>query len=399
LRPNGTDRIKRGVKRPVLGLLAGLIFLCSALASGVHADPADDALAKLTELSRQAEQTTEAMHSAQLDLDNKLQVQAAAERKHTDDLAAADASKAQLATFQSGVDKFAAAMYMGGRTDGLNAILTAESPQGLIDKLAVQKVMATEMATQMSDYRRVSAEAAAAEAASAASASDAKTAAEQAAAVRADLQSKQSKLQLQIAVVKSQYTALTPAQRVALAAPAPIPPPAAQPGPDVLAGGPLPGLPPDALPPEPAPDALPPAPGPEGVPPGDLAPPDGAVPGPEGGTGEGAIAVQAALTRVGSPYSWGAGGPSAFDCSGLVMWSFQQAGISLPHSSQALASGGQPVSRDALQPGDVINFYSDASHTGIYVGDGMVVHASTYGQPVRVVPLDGAGPFYNARRY
>jgi cell wall-associated NlpC family hydrolase len=290
-------------------------------------------------------------------------------------------------------------MYMGGRTDGLNAILTAESPQGLIDKLAVQKVMATEMSTQMADYRRISAEAASAEAASAASATEAKTAAEQAAAVRADLQSKQSKLQLQIAVVKSQYMALTPTQRVALAAPAPPPPPDAQPGPDVLAAGPLPGLPPDALPPEPAPDALPPgAPAPEGVPPGDLAPPEGVVPD-LGGTGEGAIAVQAALTRVGSPYSWGAGGPSAFDCSGLVMWSFQQAGISLPHSSQALASGGQPVSRDALQPGDVINFYSDASHTGIYVGDGMVVHASTYGQPVKVVPLDGAGPFYNARRY
>ena len=54
------------------------------------------------------------------------------------------------------------------------------------------------------------------------------------------------------------------------------------------------------------------------------------------------------------------------------------------------------MSRDDPQPGDVINFYSDASHTGIYVGDGMVVHASTFGQPVKVVPLDGAGPFYNA---
>lgn len=117
-----------------------------------------------------------------------------------------------------------------------------------------------------------------------------------------------------------------------------------------------------------------------------------------GGAG-GATAVQAALTRVGTPYSWGAAGPSAFDCSGLVMWSFQQAGISLPHSSQALAAGGMPVSRDDLQPGDVVNYYSDASHTGIYVGDGMVVHASTYGQPVKVVPIDGAGPFHNARRY
>ncbi|HNM86983.1 MAG TPA: NlpC/P60 family protein, partial [Mycobacterium sp.] len=134
-------------------------------------------------------------------------------------------------------------------------------------------------------------------------------------------------------------------------------------------------------------------------PPANIAPPEAAVPSVGGGTGEGAIAVQAALTRVGSPYSWGAAGPGAFDCSGLVMWAFQQAGISLPHSSYALAAGGTPVSRDQLQPGDVVNFYSDASHTGIYVGDGMVVHASTYGVPVKVVPLDGAGPFYNARRY
>jgi cell wall-associated NlpC family hydrolase len=348
----------------------------------VQAAPADDAVAKLNELSRQAEQTTESMHSAQIDLNKKLEAQAAADQQHGTDQAAVDTAKAQLATFQANVDKFAAAMYMGGRTDGLNAILTAGSPQGLIDKLTVQRVMATEMATQMTNYRKVKSEADMAEAASAKSAADAKTAAEQAAAVRADLQSKQSQLQLQIAVVKSQYTALTPEQRVALAAPDPVAPP-----------------PPEALPPEPGPEILaagPDAPLPEGMPPGDLAP-EAAVPG--SAFGEGTIAVQAALTRVGSPYSWGAAGPGAFDCSGLVMWAFQQAGVSLPHSSQALASGGQPVSRDQLQPGDVVNFYSDASHTGIYVGDGMVVHASTYGQPVKVVPLDGAGPYYNARRY
>ena len=67
------------------------------------------------------------------------------------------------------------------------------------------------------------------------------------------------------------------------------------------------------------------------------------------------IAVQAALTRIGSPYSWGGSGPNAFDCSGLVMWAFQQAGISLPHSSQALAQGGQPVDMSQMQPGDVVN--------------------------------------------
>ena len=322
------------------------------------------------------------MHSAQLDLGKKLTAQSTADKQLADAQAGVSAAQADLATFQSSVDRVAAASYMGGRTDGMVAILTAESPQGLIDKLAIQRVMATEMSAQMVNYRRLSAAAGAARAAAATSATEAKTAAEQAAAVRAELQSKQSQLQLQIAVVKSQYGALSPNQRVALAAPGPAaPPPAAAPAPEVLAAGP------DAL----VPEAV--------APPADVVVPQAAVVPPAGGAAEGAIAVQAALTRVGSPYSWGAAGPGAFDCSGLVMWAFQQAGISLPHSSQALAAGGTPVSRDQLQPGDVVNYYSDASHTGIYVGDGMVVHASTYGQPVKVVPIDGAGPFYNARRY
>jgi cell wall-associated NlpC family hydrolase len=352
---------------------AGFVALSGVAASNVLADPANDAMAKLSELSRQAEQTTEAMHSAQLDLNNKLAAQRAADKKHTDDLAAADAAKSRLATFQAGIDKFAAAMYMGGRTDGMNAIFTAESPQQLIGKLAVQRVMGTAMRAQMADYRATREQAAQAEKASAKSAAEAKTATEQAAAVRASLQSKQSQLQLQIAIVKSQYLALSPNQRTELAAPGPVPPPAA------LAAA------------APAPEALPPGGGQPGGPgPGFAAAP---------GNGQGAIAVQAALTQVGQPYSWGGAGPGGFDCSGLVMWAFQQAGIALPHSSQALARGGQPVSLSDLQPGDVLTFYSDASHTGIYIGDGLMVHSSTYGVPVRVVPMNSSGPIYDARRY
>jgi cell wall-associated NlpC family hydrolase len=281
-----------------------------------------------------------------------------------------------LATFQLSVDKLAAAQYMGGRTDGLDAMLTATSPQGLIDQLAVQRVMASEMSAQMKSYRDIGQQAALAEQASAKSAADAKTAAEQAAAVRADLQSKQSKLQVQIAVVKSQYQVLTPAQRDALAALPPVPAPP----------------PPDAAPPA-DPNIL--AAPPEGIPPGDVAPP-GVEPG--GGSPAAATVIQAALSRIGDPYVWGGSGPSQFDCSGLVMWSFQQAGMSLPHSSQALAQGGQAVSMDQIQPGDLVTYYSDASHVGIYIGDGMMVHASTFGVPVRVAPVDNA-PIYNVRRY
>jgi peptidoglycan DL-endopeptidase CwlO len=370
LRLDRTHRTKRGFKRPVIGAIAGLTVLGSILAGNVQADPADDALAKLNELSRQAEQTTEAMHSAQLDLNNKLAVQQSAEAKHAADVAAVESAKSQLATFQSAVDKVAAAQYMGGRTAGFDAMLTATSPQGLIDQLSVQRVMAAEMSAQMKSYREIGEKAALAEEASAKSAAEAKTAAEQAAAVRADLQNKQSRLQVQIAVVKSQYEALTPHQREALAAVPPAPPVPPPGDPAILAA------PPGAIPPG-------------AIPPGDMAPPP---------AGHSSAVIQAALSRIGSPYSWGGSGPNAFDCSGLVMWAFQQAGISLPHSSQALASGGQPVSMDQMQPGDVVNYYSDASHSAIYIGDGMMVHASTYGTPVRVAPVDNA-PIYNVRRY
>lgn len=373
----------RVLTRSAIGTLAGFTVFSGVLAANVSADPAEDALAKLNELSRQAEQTTEAMHSAQLDLNNKLVAERAAEKKHDDAQAAVDAAKARLASFQGAVNKLAAATYMGGRVDGMTAMLTAGSPQGLIDKLAMQRLMATQMSDQMTNFRVAGEQAAKAERESAKAAADAKSAAEQAAAVRASLQSKQSQLQVQIAVVKSQYVSLSPEQRTALADPGPIP-----------AGLPAPGAP--------APEAAPPgAPPPAGQVPGE-APPPGGMPGPFGGGvggGDRATVVQAALTQVGSPYVWGGAAPGGFDCSGLVMWAFQQAGISLPHSSQAQATGGQPVALSDLQPGDVITFYNDASHSGLYVGDGMVIHSSTYGQPVRVVPMNVAGPVHDARRY
>ncbi len=381
-------RISRVLTRFVVGTLAGLTVFSGVLAANAVADPADEAVAKLSELSRQAEQTTEAMHSAQLDLNDKLAAQRAAEKKHADDQAAVDAARTHLATFQTAVNKLAAAVYMGGRVDGMEAMLTAESPQGLIDKIAMQRVMATQMANQMASYRLASGQAAKAEQASAKSAADAKSAAEQAAAVRASLQSKQSQLTVQIAVVKSTYLALSPQQRTALADPGAVP-----------AAAPLPGAPaPDAMlpgAPAPAPDALPPGP-PQ---PGGPAPGEALVPGGGVGGGDRATVVQAALTQVGTPYAWGGAAPGGFDCSGLVMWAFQQAGVSLPHSSQAMAHGGQPVAMSDLQPGDVLTFYSDASHAGLYIGDGMMIHSSTYGVPVRVVPMNSSGPIYDARRY
>lgn len=109
-------------------------------------------------------------------------------------------------------------------------------------------------------------------------------------------------------------------------------------------------------------------------------------------------AVEAALSKLGSPYGWGAIGPNEFDCSGLIYWAYQQMGKSLPRTSQSQMAGGTPVGRDQLQPGDVIGYYPGATHVGMYIGDGKIVHASDYGIPVQVVSVDSA-PFYGARRY
>ncbi|TDH56706.1 hypothetical protein E2F47_06135 [Mycobacterium eburneum] len=109
--------------------------------------------------------------------------------------------------------------------------------------------------------------------------------------------------------------------------------------------------------------------------------------------------VAVARTAIGRPYRWGATGPDAFDCSGLVFWSFAQLGIEVPRTSYDQATGGQPVDRADLEPGDVVVYYPSHSHVGIYTGDGRVIHASTYGHPVAEVAIDAAGPYNTARRY
>lgn len=115
------------------------------------------------------------------------------------------------------------------------------------------------------------------------------------------------------------------------------------------------------------------------------------------GSSKAASALRTAMTQMGKPYVWGASGPSAYDCSGLVMWAYKQIGVSLPHSSSAQSTMGTAVSKDQLQPGDLVFFYSPVSHVGIYAGNGMVLNASTSGQPVKMSKLSSM-PFHNARR-
>lgn len=93
-------------------------------------------------------------------------------------------------------------------------------------------------------------------------------------------------------------------------------------------------------------------------------------------SGNAAAAVNYAMAQVGDAYVYGAAGPDAFDCSGLTMMAWAQAGVSLPHSSTAQYSSGSQVAASDLQPGDLVFYYQPISHVGMYIGNGMIVHAA-----------------------
>jgi cell wall-associated NlpC family hydrolase len=105
------------------------------------------------------------------------------------------------------------------------------------------------------------------------------------------------------------------------------------------------------------------------------------------GNSVGVQALKWALSKVGDPYVWGAAGPNAFDCSGLVLWAYAQVGISLLHYTGDQWNEGEHISRDQLEPGDLVFFFSDLSHVGLYVGNGLMVDAPTFGIPVHVEPI------------
>jgi cell wall-associated NlpC family hydrolase len=101
----------------------------------------------------------------------------------------------------------------------------------------------------------------------------------------------------------------------------------------------------------------------------------------------GGPAVQYALSKVGNGYVFGASGPSVFDCSGLTMAAWSQAGVSLPHSSSAQYSSGRHISESELQPGDLVFYYSPISHVGMYIGGGKIVNALNPGAGVVISGL------------
>jgi cell wall-associated NlpC family hydrolase len=111
-----------------------------------------------------------------------------------------------------------------------------------------------------------------------------------------------------------------------------------------------------------------------------------------------AVAVAWAKKALGRRYVWAASGPVTFDCSGLTMWAYSHAGVSLPHSSRAQISYGRRVSKANLQPGDLVFFYSPIHHVGMYVGGGYFIHAPGTGRAVQYQALASYRGFAGACR-
>ncbi|MEU4600006.1 NlpC/P60 family protein [Nocardia sp. GTS18] len=339
------------------GALSATVLVCTAAVAGPSAaDPvalpttAGDAIARMVDLSRQAEVVNQESLTAQTELDAKLAVQRDVDAALAAATAVADAARAEVRKFQPMIDRAAVAAYTGARTDRMFAVLSSNSPQQLLDKMSTLDVLSQQTADSVREFKKAADAATAAETTARTAADAARAATAAAEAVRADVDRKRADLAAATTQVVEAWGALSARDK------------------STLAGSPFPpGFDRDSL----------------------LA---GLVPG------SGTSALAAALTRVGDPYVWGATGPDQFDCSGLVQWAFKQVGKNVPRTSSAQAGYGTPVAKEDLQPGDVVLFYPEISHVGIYAGNGMMVHASTFGVPVAVAPIDTT-PYHSARRY
>lgn len=253
------------------------------------------------------------------------------------------AADAQLAALQDQIAAVAHTAFTGDGLGPLQAFMTSGSADEFLERAATLDSVASyhnDVLAQVAESR------AAAESAGAAAAQATAAAEQQLAAV----EGQQERLLGEIEDYKAQYAALTAAEQEQA---------------NAAHGGP----------------AL-------------QAPTAGSV---QAGSDAAQVIIDTALAQVGDPYVWAAGGPDAFDCSGLTQYAYAAAGISLPHSSKAQAALGRPVTRAELQPGDLVYYFSPISHIGIYLGGGKIIHARTFGQPVNVGSVDMSG-YAGARR-
>jgi cell wall-associated NlpC family hydrolase len=318
---------RRWTRAAALALTAGVAVVLTPSVASADPTTADQARQAVTDTGQKLSALDEQVHEATATAE---QQQAAADAA----AAAAGQAQAQLDALEPQLRAIAQTGYVGTTRGRLAAFLTSGSADDLIQQMNTLDQLA-------SHADAIVAQAAVARTAAEEAQQAATEAAQAAAAAESDLTSQKDQLQDELAGYQADFARLSATDQVRVQ--------------NVLAG-------PDV--------SASPAPAP---------------------TEAAGIAVQTALAQLGDSYVAGASGPDAFDCSGLTMYAYAAAGVTLPHSSRAQASIGVPVDRSDLEPGDLVFFYTPISHVGIYIGNGQMVHASVPGKPVAVTSVDKGG--------
>ena len=301
--------------------------------------------AKLADLDLQADEAVEDYQQAQVTLDA---LRAKADAAQAD----VDRQRQVVSQLQAQVGDVVAAAYRNGTAGaGLQLLTRSSSPQAFLERASSLAQLATEQGDRLAEVTsaraRLDAAVVQSKADLAAQQSVQQQAATHKAAIEADLAASQALLDSLQAQQRAQLVAAQAATDAATAA--------------------------TAVPADRASRSRTPAPA---VTPTYTGP----------ASGRAAIAVQEAYNKLGSPYVWGASGPSTFDCSGLTAWVWAKAGVQLPHSSRTQYAVTRHVSQADIQPGDLVFFGSPIHHVGIYVGGGNMISAPHTGDVVKVQP-------------
>ncbi|MEU5796379.1 NlpC/P60 family protein [Streptomyces sp. NPDC047813] len=330
LAPSGQRRAPAGFDRGAAALCALSAAAAALGAVPAHAAPHRDARAEVDRLYTQAEQATQAYDQAQERTDALRR-----EVRHTQDRVAR--RQQDVNALREELGSLAGAQYRSGGIDPAVALLFSDDPDDYLDKAATLDRISAQEAGRLRELRSALRELEQ-ERAEAAGELDALDRSRRAVAAH------KRTVEAKLARARQLLNSLSAADRAAYDRSS------RSAGPDRLALPDLTGL--------------------------------AGAPGARA-----AAALAAARSALGRPYVWGANGPSGFDCSGLMQWSYAHAGIQLPRTSQEQRFAGRRVPLSQARPGDLIVYRSDASHVAMYVGHGQVIHAPHPGAAVRYDPV------------
>lgn len=342
------DVVSHRLKRTMRGAMAATVVAAAVGMSSVPANAApppnnaSDALKQFQEVSRQAEQTNEEKKKADDDHAAKQGELARAQADAGQAEKVAEQAKVQEDQFRGQVDKMTGASFTGARMNNMSALVASKSPHDFLDRASALNMLAKDNSDAVKRLASATHDAESAKARAEQDRNIAAQAEKDAARLQGEITKKKAALDAQLKTVNDQKRHLTGEDRKQLSS-------------------------------------------------GDSF-------DPVSGSGQGADAAKAALSKLGASYVWGAKGPTSFDCSGLMQWAYKQVGKSIGGSTSGQSSEGKSVSQNDLQPGDLIFYYSSQSHVAMYIGGGKAVHAPTEGEPVKVSEYKKIGDVNGIRR-